>query len=337
MLGYREGFLEACEEYDYGKAVGRGFQVAGAAASTAGGAMLVAYALGASKFGTAGVVIGALGGLLVAEGYALVHWLQLNINEKFANTSFLGKCWNELPKKVIWSDEQLPTQDPKTEASALVELLAQFSLVARNGGGGGRELEIVFGYVNRQSIFEVHIENRWDNDAATTRIIAAAQQPGDPGIESELAIPFPEQYRLIVDLELDEVVQVMGPRLEPGRVERSAQGQLERILISTREVRPPDTALRDVGAMTLDEVAGVLAGPPGRALLPPDLRSPAYQVATVGVRLLHPDERTRNPRAQYVPASDGTAVQIMLPSAPAASSLDPSTWAPMPQLPGSAK
>jgi hypothetical protein len=148
----------------------------------------------------------------------VAQWLSLNANQVFAGRSFLGIHSHEVGADVSWSRDPLPSQDAKTEASVLVDLLSQFQLTAFADLGDWRVF-IHPCYLEDGSMFEVQVANRWAN-------------------------AHPENYSLVVDLDRDEVHQTAGPPLKPGEVRRDASGQVEYILINTEAAQPRINPLR---------------------------------------------------------------------------------------------
>lgn len=201
-------------------------------------------------------------------GFLVAQWLSLNAHEVFASRSFLGKHSQEIGAKVNWSRDPLPSQDAKAEASVLVDLLCQFRLSCFAGLDDWRVF-INPDYLEDGSKFEVQVANRWAN-------------------------AHPENFSLVVDLDLDEVHQTAGPPLKPGEVRRDASGQVEYILINTEAAQPRINRLRQ------------------------------YRDTSVRVRLMHYEEGKKP--AQRVPKLEDFAVEIRLPSSDHVFSLVPSTW-----------
>jgi hypothetical protein len=335
MLDYESQVFEAVDDYDYGKAVGRGMQMAGAASAAAGSAMVAVSLIveGAglgSSLGPAGTLVGIFGGTLVAGGFLVAKWLSRNANQRFAVRSFLGNQAKNDPKAVEWSASWLPNRNPKEEAAVLVDLLAQFQL-----SGSLDELEVRPGYFEENSTFEVLVECRWDNEAARARI-AAAPGLGEPGVHGPaLTLPLPETYTFEVDLEDGEVRQTSGPPLEAAIADQGADGQPERIRISLVELGARSTGeVHGQGTPIPDEIAGFRPASPSESREPEALRSPEYQVVTAMVRLKRPVKDAVPFR--YVPRLEATAkaVQVVLPSVRPVSSLDTSAWVDMPNMPG---
>jgi hypothetical protein len=342
MLDYEEQARDAYAEYDYGKAVGRSLQTAGAAASAAGSAMVLVAAIGeATELGTSlgivGVIIALAGSVLVVTGHFVAKWLELNANQKFAIRSFLGWHRQGAGAKLSWSEVALPTKDPREEALALSDLLAQFQ-VSRGGYSDDEsrdwEVELIPGFYEEGSRFEVDIETSWDNKAPQA-LLGAARTAGEPGCGDVARLPEPVRFRLLVDLGACEVRQLEGPALKPGEVRRDAEGEVESVYLNLEEEVEPEKLALEEGPLKVDEVAGLLAGPPSSSFL----RTHAYRVTRLKVRLVRPvkgDEPTR-----YVPREEGRAIEVILPSMAVVTSLDApvgvpmEVWAPPPPEPRS--
>jgi hypothetical protein len=223
MVDFEEQLVEALGEYDYGKAVGRGMQAAGAAGSAAGSMMsLAAMALecggGASALGFWGTAVGFAGGALVAGGFLVAKWLSLNANEVFASRCFLGKHSGEVAEKVSWSKDRFPTRDPKLEANVLVDLLAQFQLSSHSGLDDWHLL-IYPGFLVEDWAFELDIERHALNC-------------------------LPEHYRVTVDLKEGRMVQTAGLRLKLGEVNCDKWSHGEPIYINLEEAHSRETGFK---------------------------------------------------------------------------------------------
>lgn len=225
MLEYEEQLVESLGEYDYGKVVGRGMQVAGAAAGAAGGAMILAGAIYGTALGPAGVIVGVIGGVLVAGGFVVATWLSHNANETFANRCFLGKNGGKEGKRVGWAEEVLPCSRPEQEARILLGLLSQFQLSGR-ANLGDWWLDIHPGYVEPDWKFDVDVVLTWGKD--TER---------DKGVRKRNE----RRYKIEVPLH-DEAAprQVAGSQLKPEhQVFRDGEGRVESIAVNLEErVRP---------------------------------------------------------------------------------------------------
>jgi hypothetical protein len=222
MVDFEEQLVEALGEYDYGKAVGRGMQAAGAAGSAAGSMMsLAAMALesggGVSALGFWGAAVGFTGGALVAGGFLVAKWLSLNANEVFASRCFLGKHWGEVAKDVSWSEDRLPTSDPKLEAKVLVDLLAQFQLSSLSGLGDWHLL-IYPGFLEDDWAFELEIERHALNCPST-------------------------HYSVRVDFKEGRIAQTAGLPLKLGEMDRDRWSHGEPIDINLEEVNSRETGL----------------------------------------------------------------------------------------------
>lgn len=328
-LDYREQTLEAIDEYDYGKALGRGIQTAGAAASATGSAMVVVGAIATwagfgIRLGPQAAVIAGVGAGLVATGHLVAKWLQLNANQVFAIRSFLGKVHGEIEQDVTWSKGRLPSRNPKTEALVLTDLLAQFRVSAPGLSEfeyPDWEVRLLPGYYEKGSTFEVDVTSNWDNAQA---LVGAAPTAGEPGCAPMLRLPEPEHYRLVVDLDEGEVRQLDGPPLKPSEVVHDADGDVESVLLCLEEceVEPP-AAEEEEAPPSLDDLARALAGPPSSRLL----RTRAYRVTTLKVRLVRPVEG--DPPFRYVPHEKDRAMQVVLPLVGPETSLSVSTGVPL--------
>jgi hypothetical protein len=219
MLEFEGQLVDALGEYDYGKAVGRGLEVAGAATSAVGGAMVLAGAIYGGSLGPVGALVGAIGGVLVAAGFVVAAWLAHNANEKFASRCFLGIEWGRKSVRSEWSSIELPTAKAKDEASCLVSLLAQFQLKP-SAGLGDWYVFIQPGYLEDRWKLEVSLRNSWRNDD-------------------------PQEYAVTIDLEDDVVTQVSGVPLKPvSSIRRDADGRVDWIAICVDEAKSPEHVLR---------------------------------------------------------------------------------------------
>ena len=290
MVEYEGQLVEALGEYDYGKAVGRGMQVAGAAAGAAGGGMILAGAIYGSALGPAGTVVGIIGGVLVAAGFAVAAWLALNTNETFANRCFLGRNGDNDAGPVPWSEKWLPSPDATREASCLLELLSQFQLSCR-ATTGDYCLMIQPGYLEEASRFELNVHTKWK------------RPKGIP--EGPLDDLWSQRYRLVVDLEDDTVRQLSGvPLKRNSSVKRDAEGRVESINVNLEDAQSPEERKGDY--------AGTYR---------------AFGYAYVKVRLLLDGKGDRT--IPYPdPGKKPAAVQIVLPTAERIVSLDESKRIP---------
>ena len=140
----------------------------------------------------------------MATGHLVAKWLQLNANEVFAVRSFLGRLREEKGKDVPWSENPLPTSDPKEEALVLSDLLAQFRVSA----GGMSEAKFPDWEIAARpwATARVAPHSRW-----TSRIAGTTEAPKPVSVRprrlaSPAAIlccrlPEPAHIRLVVDLE----------------------------------------------------------------------------------------------------------------------------------------
>jgi hypothetical protein len=347
-LDYGFQTYEAVGEYDYGKAVGRGMQTGGAAASVCGSALALVATFGeaGSALGPIGTLFGLAGGALVATGHLVAKWLQLNANEAFAVRSFLGDDHAKEGKEVSWSKERLPTNIPKKEALVLTDMLAQFRV---SGGSLDADwndwaIEIVPGYYEAGSRFEVDIVNSWDTEAAQA-LVRASPTAGEPGCNPVLLLPEPVHVRVVVDLEEGEVRQLEAPMLKAAKVRFDGEGRVESVLINLEEQESMKPPPEEEGPLNLEDVARLLAGPPRGSLL----RTNAYRVTRVKLRLVRPEIMEPAPSGtkavsevvpqtpgndqseafRYVPKGEGQAVQVVLPMVGPMSSLDVKEGEPM--------
>jgi hypothetical protein len=223
MLEYEEQLVESLGEYDYGKVVGRGMQVAGAA----GGAMILAGAIYGTALGPAGMIVGVIGGVLVAGGFVVATWLSHNANETFASRCFLGDSAGKDGDKIGWSAKRLPSWIATDEAAALVDLISQFQLSGR-ANLGDWWLDIHAGYVEPGWKFDVDVVLTWGKDTERDRGVRKRNE---------------RQYQIEVPLH-DEALpkQVAGNLLKPEhRIVRDSEGRVESIAINLEEmVRPPN-------------------------------------------------------------------------------------------------
>jgi hypothetical protein len=202
-------------------------QVAGAAAGAAGGAMILAGAMYGTTLGPAGVIVGVIGGVLVAGGFVVAAWLSHNANQTFANRCFLGESAGKASSEVDWSAKRLPTMIAPDEAAALIDLMSQFQLSGR-ADLGDWWLDIHPGYVEPGWKFDVDIVLTWGKDSEVDRGVRKRNE---------------RRYKIEVPLsEGSEPKQVSGLRLSPEhRILRDVEGRVEAIAINLEEaVRPPN-------------------------------------------------------------------------------------------------
>lgn len=222
MVEFEGQLVDALGEYDYGKAVGRGLQVAGAATSAVGGAMVLAGAIYGGSLGPVGALVGAIGGVLVAVGFVVAAWLAHNANEKFATLCFLGNESGETaaPAPLEWSEVSMPTARPTVEARALTELLAQFQVVAI-AGLSPWSIHIQPGLLESSWNFEVSLHSEWRNWPA-------------------------QDYRVLVDLAADVAVQTEGKvdLKTESRIVRDQDGRVTGIDICVDDAKEPESRLR---------------------------------------------------------------------------------------------
>lgn len=218
-LDYIDQAKQAREEYDYGKFVGRSMQTAGAAMSVVGSSMVVVAvaselagegAAAGAAAGPAGALIGLVGGLLVASGFVVAKWLELNANEVFASRCFLGKHWARKDQPVSWSEVRLPTRDPAEEEKVLVDLISNFEVSSFSGINDWSVL-VRPGYLDDRSTFELVIERHARNDE-------------------------PHFYEIVIDVSRGDIVQTAGLPLKGGFIKRDAEDRIESIEIDVEEV-----------------------------------------------------------------------------------------------------
>jgi hypothetical protein len=142
MLTYEREFVKAAYgRRNYGQSVGYAVAAGGGAIAAVGGGMTLAFALsGKSLFagaagGPVGVVVGAIGAILILAGFGLATFLARDPYEEFAETCFLGDSSNdEVSWGFDWAPDALPLRSPLRQAQLLVMLLSAFNL-RRTGSG----------------------------------------------------------------------------------------------------------------------------------------------------------------------------------------------------------
>jgi hypothetical protein len=128
MKEFQDELEKAASEYEYGKALGHGMQMTGAAVGAVAGGLALAKVLGAGSLAGSALAGWLSGGaaLLILGGCSVAKALELDDMERFALLSFLGKVGadpSNPPKELPWAEfVKLPTRDVLDEARALLML-----------------------------------------------------------------------------------------------------------------------------------------------------------------------------------------------------------------------
>lgn len=162
---------------DYGQAVGQGLAAVGAALVVVGGVIVLfdigVGALAGSPFGPPGVVIGAVGGLLLGAGTLLAAYLKLNAYEQFARNCFLGFNAQATPICLNWMTNALPSPDPVKELETLQFLISNYRVTATGEGNPAmgpstgqpyNYVEIWPGDTNPHAVLDVEFEITYLNN-----------------------------------------------------------------------------------------------------------------------------------------------------------------------------
>jgi hypothetical protein len=223
LIEYEEATLDAAVgSYDYGKAIGHGTQMAGAALGAVGGGFALAEVLGAGSVAgaTLGAWLGGIGAVLVIGGALLAEALKLDDQEIFAQRSFLGRVGAEpasIGKALPWTMMlELPTRDPRVEARALLMLEGTFQVAWFSSIGNDTRLLIRPGLVYGCSKFEIELETSWSNWGRS-------------------------RFAIAVNLQDDDIVQVSGPMLlkKDGVIERDGGWNVTEISINVEDPTLP--------------------------------------------------------------------------------------------------
>ena len=224
--------------------------------------MILAGALYGTALGPAGVIVGVIGGVLVAGGFVVATWLSHNANETFANRCFLGKSAGKEGSDVPWSKLFLPNWDPRVEVAALIDLISQFQLSGR-ANLGDWWLDIHPGYVEPAWKFDVDVALTWGKETDRDRGVRKRNE---------------RRYKIEVSLHDEaEPRQVSGNLLKPEhRVVRDSEGRVESIAINLEERAQPASELRQFqGVVARVRLLGVDSKP----------RIPRNEEVAVGCRL----------------------------------------------------
>ena len=226
---FQDELEKAASEYEYGKALGHGMQMTGAAVGAVAGGLALAKVLGAGSL-AGGALAGWLSGgsaLLIIGGCGVAKALELDDMERFALRSFLGKVGadpSNPPADLPWAANiELPNRDPLDEARALLMLEAAFVVKGVLFGGASSygvdtdaRVLIRPGLLLPGSSFGVVIRTSWQNWRTSI-------------------------YELEVDLETDEIIQTSGPALlkQDSFVRRDKEGRVEEIVINAEDKTLP--------------------------------------------------------------------------------------------------
>jgi hypothetical protein len=229
MKEFQDELEKAASEYEYGKALGHGMQMTGAAVGAVAGGLALAKVLGAGSL-AGGALAGWLSGgaaVLIFGGWAVAEALELDAMEKFAQRSFLGTVGADPSNPsadIPWASTiELPNRDIVEEARALLMLEGAFVVKGVLFGGAltyaadtDARVRILPGLLFPESRFDVVVRTSWANWRASI-------------------------YELEVNLEKDEVIQKSGPALlkQDSFVRRDKDGRVEEIVINAEDQTIP--------------------------------------------------------------------------------------------------
>ncbi|MDX2150493.1 MAG: hypothetical protein SFV54_07150 [Bryobacteraceae bacterium] len=222
MVAFEEAAVNAAMvKNDYGQTVGNAISMVGAGTVAVGGAMVLAAQLSGTLFtsvawgGPYGVVVGAIGAVLIFAGCAVAIYFADNPYEKFARHCIWGDDYGDVTRDAAWALGGMGPGDAKHNAKHLIALLSQFQVRGYSGVGSGSTegFWIQPGYVTEASVFEIEIESY-------------------PSAHRTFG-PKTARFKVKVDLGSDSVTQVAGDfPLYPGSIYRDANGRVENISIS---------------------------------------------------------------------------------------------------------
>jgi len=155
--------VSAVEQENTAKLVGSEIVVVGSAISLVGFAiaMIEGFSVSAALTGTLpGLVVAAIGGLVVLVGKIIVALSERNPYEEFAAYSSFGVAHKAEKIFPRWSPHALPCQTAKDEVDVLVTLLSQFSVECVVADGSVR-INVNPGMLQDGALFEVHASIEW--------------------------------------------------------------------------------------------------------------------------------------------------------------------------------